>query len=229
MFKVGITVTNQKNNICEMSGAEQTKLIKENKISPVEVISAVFERISKLDNNLNAFCEIDEENARQTARNLEEILMNKENLPPLFGVPVAIKDLIATKGIKTTFGSKLYENYIPSEDDSCIGRLREAGAIIIGKTNVSEFGYQAITDNELFGVTKNPWNPDLTPGGSSGGSAVSVVTGMSSLAVGNDGGGSIRIPSSFCGLYGIKPSFGRVPLYPGVAIPAFLVQVAGNR
>ena len=128
---------------------------------------------------------------------------------------MAVKDLIFTRGIRTTGGSPLYADFVPEEDDVTVERLRAAGAVILGKTNVSEFGYGGVGHNPLFPTTRNPWNPRLTPGGSSAGSAVAVATGMAPLALGSDGGGSIRIPAAFCGIVGIKASMGRVPLHPG--------------
>lgn len=208
-------------DICKMTGTEQARMIREKKASPVEVIDAVFKRIEELNPILNAFCTLDQEGARQAAKLAEEKLNSGEKIGPLHGVPVAVKDLISTKGMRTTFGSKLYEDLIPDEDDVCVERLREAGAIIIGKTTVPEFGYQGVTHSDLLGVTRSPWNTDLTPGGSSGGSGVAAATGMTALTIGNDGGGSIRIPSSFSGLYGMKPSFGRIPLYPGCRDPKY--------
>jgi aspartyl-tRNA(Asn)/glutamyl-tRNA(Gln) amidotransferase subunit A len=207
--------------ICELSGAEQAKLIRERELSPVEVMEAVLQRIEKLNPELNAFCVLDAEGAMNQAKQAEQAVMSGKELRPLHGVPVGIKDLVATKGMRTTFGSKLYEDFVPDEDDICVARLRDAGAIVIGKTNVPEFGYQGITDNKVFGLTRSPWDPSKTPGGSSGGSGAAVASGMVPLAIGNDGGGSIRLPSSFCGLYGIKPSFGRVPLYPGCRDPQY--------
>ena len=130
-------------------------------------------------------------------------------------MPVAIKDLISTRHVRTTFGSPLYGANVPDEDDIVVARLRQAGAIVIGKTNTSEFGYGPVGHNNLFPTTRNPWNPALTPGGSSAGSAVAVAAGMLPLALGSDGGGSIRIPASLTGIFGIKPSWGRVPVYPG--------------
>lgn len=214
-------MNNQKSQICEMSGAEQARLIREKEISPVEVVDAVFDQIHRLNPKLNAFCVLNEEQAKADARKAENDVMSGKELGPLHGVPVSIKDLICTKDIRTTFGSKIYEDYIPEEDDIVVERLRNAGAIITGKTNVPEFGYQGVTDNKIFGPTYNPWNTELTSGGSSGGSAAAVATGMGSLTLGSDGGGSVRIPSSLCGLYGIKASMGRVPLYPGCRDPKF--------
>jgi aspartyl-tRNA(Asn)/glutamyl-tRNA(Gln) amidotransferase subunit A len=182
-------------------------------------LEEVYERIHKLNPTFNAFCELDEENAKKTALLAERRIMNGEEVGPLHGVPISIKDLVVTEGIRTAFGSKAYEDYIPEEDDVSVARIRKAGAIILGKTNVTEFGYRGI--NKTFGSIRNPWNTDLTSGGSSGGSAVAVATGMGSLTIGSDGGGSIRTPASFTGIYGFKPSFGRVPLYPGCRDPKY--------
>ncbi len=131
------------------------------------------------------------------------------------GVPIGIKDLVATKDILTVMGSPLYRDFVPDEDDIVVERLKDAGAVIIGKTNVPEFGYSGVGHNPVFPTTRNPWNLDMTSGGSSAGSGASVAAGVAPFAIGSDGGGSIRIPSALCGLYGIKASMGRVPLYPG--------------
>ena len=133
----------------------------------------------------------------------------------LAGVPIGIKDLVATKDILTVMGSPLYRDFVPDEDDIVVERLKDAGAVIIGKTNVPEFGYSGVGHNPVFPATRNPWNLDMTSGGSSAGSGASVAAGVAPFAIGSDGGGSIRIPSALCGLYGIKASMGRVPLYPG--------------
>ena len=144
--------------------------------------------------------------------------MRGEPLGPLHGVPVSIKDLVITKGIRTMRGSKLYEHDVPAEDAPVVERLKVAGAIILGKTTTPEFGFKGVTDSPVTGITRNPWHLDRTPGGSSGGAGVAVATGMGPLAVGTDGGGSIRIPSSFCGIYGLKAHVGRVPVYPASTI-----------
>jgi aspartyl-tRNA(Asn)/glutamyl-tRNA(Gln) amidotransferase subunit A len=183
--------------------------------SAVETVSEAFVRIAELDGELSAFCTLDEEAALTQAAAVDAKLKDGETVGPLAGVPVAIKDLIATRGLMTTFGSPLYANNVPAEDDVVVERLRQAGAIIVGKTNTSEFGYGPVGHNPLFATTRNPWNAALTPGGSSAGSAAAVAAGMVSLALGSDGGGSIRIPAALTGLYGIKPSWGRVPVYPG--------------
>ena len=200
--------------ICCMSVVEMVDAIKTKKLSPVEIMDAVLYRIEELNPKVNAYCTLVAESARKQAIEAETAVMRGEKLGPLHGVPVSIKDLIFTKGIRTTGGSKIYENFIPQQDAIVVERLRAAGAIIIGKTNTPEFGWVGITDNPLFGATRNPWNLQLTPGGSSGGAAASIALCMGSLAIGTDGGGSIRIPSSFCSVFGFKPSFGRVPQYP---------------
>lgn len=200
--------------IWQMDGIEQVNAVKSEAISPVDAVEASLQRIEELDDELNAFSVVDEEGAMKAARDAEKAVKNGEDLGALHGVPVAIKDLIAVEGMRTTFGSKIYENFIPERDSVVVERIRNEGGIIIGKTNVPEFGFQGITDNAIFGKTHSPWDKSKTPGGSSGGSGVALATGMVPFALGSDGGGSVRIPSSFCGLCGIKASFGRVPLFP---------------
>ena len=146
-------------------------------------------------------------------------MMNGIDKGPLHGVPVSIKDLEMTKGIRTTGGSLIYRDRIPAADSTVVERVRAAGAIILGKTNTPEFGLLGHTQNLLGDHCRNPWNTELTTGGSSGGAGSSLAAGLCSLATGSDGGGSIRIPASFCGVYGIKPTQGRVPLYPGISGP----------
>jgi aspartyl-tRNA(Asn)/glutamyl-tRNA(Gln) amidotransferase subunit A len=189
--------------------------IRRREISAVEATREAFERIAALDGALAAFCALDEEQALTEARAIDQRLAAGETVGPLAGVPVAIKDLISTRGLTTTFGSPLYRDNVPTIDDVVVERLREAGAIVIGKTNTSEFGYGPVGHNNLFATTRNPWNTELTPGGSSAGSAAAVAAGMVPLALGSDGGGSIRIPAALTGIVGIKPSWGRVPVYPG--------------
>jgi aspartyl-tRNA(Asn)/glutamyl-tRNA(Gln) amidotransferase subunit A len=168
-----------------------------------------------LDGRFHAFCTVDADAARDVAERIDRRLRRGDAVGPLAGVPVAVKDLLCTRGLRTTFGSVAYADYVPEEDDIAVARLRAADAVIIGKTNTSEFGYGPVGYNSLFPATLNPWNTALGPGGSSAGSAVAVATGMVPLALGSDGGGSIRVPASLCGVFGMKPSFGRIPLYPG--------------
>lgn len=200
--------------ICYLSARELLSAYRRRKLSPVEVVDAVFERIEQLNPRLNAFCTLLPEEARRQARKAERAYSGEKDSAPLLGVPVSIKDLIFTRGIRTTGGSRLYEDFVPDEDEPAVARLKAAGAIIIGKTTTPEFGYKAVTDSPLLGITRNPWNPEKTPGGSSGGAAASVAAGMGPIAIGSDGGGSIRIPGALCGVFGFKPSFGRVPRYP---------------
>jgi aspartyl-tRNA(Asn)/glutamyl-tRNA(Gln) amidotransferase subunit A len=180
-----------------------------------DVAAAALRRIAAVDDLLHAFCTLDADGAMGQAEALDARLAAGQEAGALAGVPVAVKDLICTRGLKTTFGSRLYADHVPDEDDVVVERLRQAGAVIIGKTNTSEFGYGAIGHNPLFATTRNPWNRALTPGGSSAGSAAAVAARMVPLALGSDGGGSVRIPASLSGVFGIKPSWGRVPVYPG--------------
>ena len=176
----------EEKDIIWMSALELARAIKKGKFSPVEVLETFLKRIKELAPKINAFVTLTEESAKREAEECEKAVKAKKKLGPLHGVPVAIKDNIPVKGVRTTWGSKLFENYIPNEDMILVGRLRRAGAVIIGKTNMPEFGLIGITDNPLFGVTKNPWDTNRTPGGSSGGSAAAVAAGMVPIAVGND-------------------------------------------
>ena len=201
-------------DICYLSATEMAQAIRTRKLSPVEIMEAVLHRIEQLNPRVNAYCTLVADRARQQAGEAEARVMLGDKLGTLHGIPVSIKDLIFTEGIRTTGGSRIYADFIPLQDAIVVERLKAAGAIVIGKTNTAEFGWVAITDNPLFGETRNPWNLALTPAGSSGGAAASVASGMGPLAIGSDGGGSIRIPASFCGVFGFKPSFGRAPQSP---------------
>jgi aspartyl-tRNA(Asn)/glutamyl-tRNA(Gln) amidotransferase subunit A len=196
------------------SALELAAAIRAKQVSPVEVAEAALARIEALNPRLNAFCLITRDVALRAAREAEIALLKGEPTGPLNGVPVSLKDVIFTRGLRTTGGSRLFAEAVPEEDAIAVGRLRAAGAVILGKTNTSEFGHKAVTENPLFGVTRNPWNLELTPGGSSGGAAAAVASGLGPIALGTDGGGSLRIPAAFCGVYGFKPSWGRVPQHP---------------
>ncbi len=195
-----------------------TALIKgyrEGTLSPVEATQAALDRIEKHNGTLNAFNLVDAEGALAEARRSEERWRVSAPRGRLDGVPVSIKDILLTEGWPTLRGSKTIDpDQVWDEDAPAVARLRENGAVILGKTTTPEFGWKGVTDSPLTGVTRNPWNPELTPGGSSGGASAAVAAGMGPLAVGTDGGGSIRIPAGFTGIFGIKPSFGRVPAYP---------------
>ena len=201
--------------LCWLSATELAAAIRRKKISPVEIIDGVLARIERLNPTLNAFCTVTADAARREAKAAERALMRRSaKLGPLHGVPFSIKDLVITKGVRTTWGTRLYADHIPDEDAPVVERLKAAGGILVGKTNTPMFGWIGATHNLLFGVTRSPWNPDRTPGGSSGGAGAAVAAGMAPLAIGTDGGGSIRIPASFSGIFGLKPSYGRVPTYP---------------
>jgi aspartyl-tRNA(Asn)/glutamyl-tRNA(Gln) amidotransferase subunit A len=201
-------------DLCYMPALELGEAIRAKKVSPVEVVDAVLARIERLNPTLNAYCTVTAAAARAAAKEAEAVVMRGDALGTLHGIPVSIKDLVATKGVRTTHGSKLYEQFIPDDDAPVVERLKRAGAIILGKTNTPEFGHKAITDNLLFGPTRNPWNLEYTPGGSSGGAAAAVATGLGPLAVGTDAGGSIRIPASCCAIFGLKPTLGLVAMAP---------------
>jgi aspartyl-tRNA(Asn)/glutamyl-tRNA(Gln) amidotransferase subunit A len=190
-------------------------LYRSGQASPVEATQAVLARISERDPALNAFCIVDADRALASARASEARWQKSAPMDILDGVPVSIKDLILTRGWPTLRGSRTVDPQQSWDIDAPVtARLREAGVVLLGKTNTPEFGIKATTDNLLTGVTRNPWNTKMTPGGSSGGAAAAVASGMGPVAVGTDGAGSVRIPSSFCGVPGIKPSFGRVPVFP---------------
>lgn len=180
-------------------------------MSSREVVDAFLTRIDQVNPKVNAYTHIDAEGARRQAEDADRALAKKGPLGPLHGIPVCIKDLDAVAGLPQTMGCKLFEHVVATEDAVYVKRLREAGAVILGKTNAPEFGFKGTTDNPLFGITRNPWRLDRTPGGSSGGTAAAVAAGLASIGHGNDGGGSIRIPASCAGLFGIKCSLGRIP------------------
>lgn len=208
-------------SLTALPATEQARLIRDRAISPVELADAVLDRIDRLEPVLHAFTALEPETVKTAARDAEAAVMRGDALGPLHGVPVSIKDLICTADLPTVSGSKAYVGFMAEEDDICVARTRAAGGIILGKTNVPEFGYAGAGKNEVFPTTANPWDPTKTSGGSSAGSAAAVASGMGSLTIGSDGGGSIRGPASFCGLVGFKPSFGRIPCYPGCRDPRY--------
>jgi amidase len=201
-------------SLTRKSARELARLIRERAISPVEVLDAHLAAIEEINPKLNAIVTLAAEQARDAARLAESAVMKNEPLGMLHGLPMAIKDVTPTAGIRTTFASPLYKDYVPAEDAEVVRRLKAAGAIILAKTNTPEFACGANTNNALFGATRNPWNPALSPAGSSGGSAVAVATGMVPVAQGTDFGCSIRIPAAFCGVVGIRPTPGLTPNYP---------------
>jgi aspartyl-tRNA(Asn)/glutamyl-tRNA(Gln) amidotransferase subunit A len=202
-------------DLCFSSASDLNVLYRRGRASPVDVTKAVLARIERLNPKINAYCLIDADKALAAARASEERWRKNAPLSPLDGVPTSIKDLLLTRGWPTLRGSKAIEREQAWDEDApSTARLREAGAVLLGKTTTPEFGWKGVTDSRLTGITRNPWNLALTPGGSSGGAAAQVAAGLGPLAVGTDGGGSIRIPASFCGVVGLKPTFGRVPAWP---------------
>ncbi|HTK89396.1 MAG TPA: amidase family protein [Verrucomicrobiae bacterium] len=180
-------------------------------VSPVAVVDAVLRRIEALQPTVNAFITVTADEARDAAHRAEAAVTAGAALGPLHGVPFSVKDLLFTKGARVTMGSLIFADQVAPEDAVPVRRLREAGAILIGKTTTPEFGHKPLTDSPLFGATRNPWDRFRTAGGSSGGAAAAVATGQGPLALGTDGGGSIRIPAACCGIVGLKPTLGRVP------------------
>jgi len=200
-----------KEEICFISACDMAEKIKNQELTCIEITETIIERIEKLNPIVNAYCTPTFELAREMAKESDKAIKKGEKLGLLHGIPTSIKDLIETKGIRTTYGSLIYENYVPEVDEIVVKRLKDAGCVILGKTNTPEDGHKTATDNFIFGETVNPWDLKKTCGGSSGGAAVAIATGMGPIALGSDGGGSIRIPASLCGVYGLKPTFGRIP------------------
>ena len=197
-------------SLCDMTATDLRRMIGRKDISPVELVEASIERIDTVDGRLNAIVTKGYDAARDAAKIAEKAVLDGDELGLLHGLPVGIKDLEATAGLRTTSGSLLYEDNVPKTDQGVVANVREAGGIILGKTNTPEFGAGANTRNLVFGATGNPFDPMKTCGGSSGGSAVALATGMVPLASGSDYGGSLRTPASFCGVVGIRPSPGVV-------------------
>jgi Asp-tRNA(Asn)/Glu-tRNA(Gln) amidotransferase A subunit family amidase len=196
---------------CDLSAIEARGMIGRKALSPVELLDSCLARIEAVNGKVNAFVALDTARARKTAEAAEAQAMRGDPLGPLHGLPVAIKDLEASRGLRTTWGSRLYQDHVPDADEPHVRNIRAAGGIVLGKTNAPEFGMGSNTVNDVYGATGNPFDPNLTCGGSSGGSAVALACGMVPLATGSDYGGSIRTPAGFCGVVGFRPSPGVVP------------------
>lgn len=201
------------NELAWCDGTEIAELIRAHEIKPSEAVEAALTQVANHDSQVNSFVTVIADEALDAARDADEILMrsSRDDLPRLFGVPLTVKDLAPTRGVRTTYGSRAFAENVPDEDSISVGRLRRAGAILIGKTTTPEFGMLGVTESELTGTTRNPWKLSITAGGSSGGAAAAVASGMAPLAWGSDGGGSIRIPASYCGVVGLKPSMRWIP------------------
>jgi aspartyl-tRNA(Asn)/glutamyl-tRNA(Gln) amidotransferase subunit A len=212
-------------NLKNITADKLVSLYKNRDLTATEVIRGVFEEIERIDKDVRAFITLCRDRALEDARRVDARIASGETLEPLTGVPVAIKDNMTIRDIPTTCGSRILENYIPPYTATAVERLRSAGAIVVGKTNMDEFAMGSSTENSGFFVTRNPHDLQRVPGGSSGGSAASVASGMALLALGSDTGGSIRTPASFCGVVGIKPTYGRVSRYGLVAFASSLDQI----
>ena len=193
-----------------MTILEASRALRSRQISCLELTNRCLDHIGKLNPRLNAFITVTEQSARARAQELDRELTSGRDRGPLHGIPIGHKDLIWTKGVRTTSGSKLFERFIPDRDAHVVEKLNDAGAVMVGKTGLHELAYGITSDNPHFGTIRNPRNTEHIPGGSSGGSAVAVATGMALMATGTDTGGSIRIPASYCGVVGIKPTYGLV-------------------
>ena len=200
--------------LCFTPATELAAAIRTRQLSPVAVVDAVLARIEALNPQVNAFLAVDAEGARAAARQAEAAVMRGDDLALLHGLPVSLKDLEPTAGLRCTYGSKFYENNIATVDGLVTERVKRAGGIITGKTNTPNYGHKDMTDNRLGPPCRNPWKLDRTPGGSSGGAAAAVAAGLGPLAHGTDGAGSIRIPAALSGVFGFKPSYGRIPNWP---------------
>lgn len=213
-------------NLADLSVTELAQRIRSREISPVDVVESMLARIEALNPEINAVCTVAAEHALEAAREAEEQVVSGAPLGPLHGVPTGIKDVTPTRNIRTTFGSRLYADHVPSQDAEIVRRLKKAGAIVIGKTNTPEFAAGANTFNEVFGETRNPWNTELSAGGSTGGGAAGLAAGMFPIAEGTDFGGSLRVPASFCGVAGLRPTPGLIPIFP-TEVPWDMLRVSG--
>ena len=201
-------------DLCYTPATELSRRYRAKELSPVEVTDAILARIERLNPTLNAFLTVTADHARQLARASEARFQKGAPIGPMDGVPYSIKDLEPTAGIRTTYGSRFFESNVPAEDGAVAARLRASGGVLLGKTNTPHFGYKDMCDNLIGPPCKNPWNTSRTSGASSGGAGAATAAGLGPLAHGSDGSGSIRIPSALCGIFGMKPSLGRVPYWP---------------
>ena len=212
-------------DIMGLTAVELGKKIKAKEISVTEATQAYLDQIEKVENDVHSYVTIDKEGALKRAEEVQKMINDGTLLSPLAGVPVAIKDNMCTKGTRTTCSSKILENFVPTFTSEAVLNLEKAGAVIIGKTNMDEFAMGSTTETSYYGVTRNPWNLEHVPGGSSGGSCAAVAAGECAYALGSDTGGSIRQPSSFCGVTGIKPTYGTVSRYGLIAYGSSLDQI----
>ncbi len=212
-------------SLWQKSLKELSELVKKKEVKPSEIVESFLERTKEFEPKINSYVTDLSEQALEKAKEADEKIASMDEIPTLFGLPIAIKDNISTKGIRTTCSSKMLENYIPPFDATVIEKLNEQGYILTGKTNLDEFAMGSSTENSAFFTTKNPWDLERVPGGSSGGSAAAVGAGIVPASLGSDTGGSIRQPAAFCGVVGLKPTYGRVSRYGLVAFASSLDQI----
>ena len=212
-------------DLYKKTAAELHKLLQSKEISAAELTENIFERIDAKEKEIDAYLEITKSQAEETAKIVDEKISRGEKISPLEGIPFAVKDNICTKGIKTTCGSKILENFVPPYDATVVAKLKKQNPVLLGKVNLDEFAMGGSTENSAYKVTKNPRDLERVPGGSSGGSAAAVAAGEAVFALGSDTGGSIRQPASFCGVVGMKPTYGRVSRYGLVAYASSLDQI----
>src|SRR6185312_15215138 len=196
---------------CDLSAIDARRLIGQKKLAPTELLASCIARIEAVDPAVNAMVARDFDRARVAAKAADEAVARGKHLPPLHGLPIGIKDLQETEGLRTTYGSVIFRDHVPTADERLVAAVRQAGAIVVGKTNTPEFGAGANTRNAVYGVTGNPFDPTKSAAGSSGGSAVALATGMTPICSGSDTGGSLRNPAAFSGIVGFRPSPGLVP------------------
>ena len=204
--------------LIHLSLREQARLIQRKEVSPVNLVEETLARIERLDPRLNSYITVTAESAREDARRAEQEIAAGRNRGSLHGIPVSIKDLFATHGVRTTCGSKVLADWVPDFDATSVARWREAGAVLVGKTNMHEFAYGVTNDNPFYGPARNPWDLERVPGGSSGGSGAAVAASLCAASLGSDTGGSIRIPSAVCGVVGLKPTYGRVSRFGAIPL-----------
>ncbi len=212
-------------NLVDLTAHEAGDLLRRREISAIDLVNAVLDQIEQREPTIRAYITRTPDDARRQAAEIDRRFASGEELPPLAGIPIALKDNLCTAGIRTTCASRILENFVPPYDATVVRKLRESGAIILGKTNMDEFAMGSSTEFSAFYPTANPWNPAMVPGGSSGGSAAAVAAGEALAALGSDTGGSIRTPASFCGVVGLKPTYGRVSRYGLVAFGSSLDQI----
>jgi len=211
--------------LCDLSASELSSRLRQGEISSKEIVESVLHRIAQREEDLNAFITITREQALEQAQRADERIRNNRSKSPLDGIPIALKDNLCTQGIKTTCGSRILFNYVPSYQATAVKQVLQKGAVLIGKTNLDEFGMGSSTENSAFGPTRNPVKRDFVAGGSSGGSAAAVASGETIVALGTDTGGSIRLPASYCGVVGMKPTYGRVSRYGLISYASSLDQI----